>query len=75
MKGSQSETQDRNSETGTEAEIVEDCCLLACFSVQPQELFLCLPGLLLCGGKTQRVVYPSTKIINQDSALKNLATA
>lgn len=75
MKESRSETQDRNSEAGSEAEIMEDCCLLACFCIQPQVLFLCLPGLLLCGGKTQRVVYPSTKIITQDSALKYLTTA
>ena len=34
------ESQDRNLEAGTDAEAMEGCCLLACFSLLPQSAFL-----------------------------------
>ena len=37
-------TQRRNLEAGTEAEAMEECCLLACSSCPVQFVFLCTPG-------------------------------
>lgn len=72
-KGSQGRS--RNLETGTEAEVMEKCCVLACFYSFPSLLCYIPQDHLSTSGSIHSGLGPATSIINHDNTPTNLCKA